>query len=220
MKKDDYLITKLYRKETATNSLLHYASFHPEHTRRGIPVGQFLRVKSNCTENPDFKMEALNLTSRFRERGYSKKVISKAYQRANSSDRQMLLKTNRKDKKRKDDSLRFVTTFNNQWSGLRRILQDNWSILQSDNKIRGIIPKSPLVVAKRAPNLKDILTSSHFQRPTRSLGRGIKLKGSFPCGSCSVCQHMTPTEKFVNRTDGQEFPLKGYVNCKTTQGIF
>ncbi|XP_072006788.1 uncharacterized protein [Engystomops pustulosus] len=37
------LCMDLHRKDTATNSLLHYESFHPQHLKSGIPVGQFIQ---------------------------------------------------------------------------------------------------------------------------------------------------------------------------------
>lgn len=43
---------------------------HPEHLRKGIPKGQFLRVRRNCSDDNDFKMEAADLTRRFQARGY------------------------------------------------------------------------------------------------------------------------------------------------------
>ncbi|XP_069815763.1 uncharacterized protein [Dendropsophus ebraccatus] len=84
--------TSLFRKSTATNSLLHYGSFHPRHLRNGIPTGQFLRIRRNCTDLQTFELEARNLTERLRTRGYPKKVISKAYQRAKGTDRSHLFR--------------------------------------------------------------------------------------------------------------------------------
>lgn len=46
MLKTDQIETKLHRKETATNSLLLYSSFHPYHLKKGLPTGQFLRNPS------------------------------------------------------------------------------------------------------------------------------------------------------------------------------
>ncbi|CAJ0954784.1 unnamed protein product [Ranitomeya imitator] len=67
------VVTTLYRKPTATNSLLHYSSFHPRHLKNGIPTGQFLRLKKKCSLISDFQDEARILTDRFRYRGYPKK---------------------------------------------------------------------------------------------------------------------------------------------------
>ncbi|XP_077112541.1 uncharacterized protein LOC143767905 [Ranitomeya variabilis] len=77
--RDSKITTSLYRKPTATNSLLHFSSFHPQHLKEGIPKGQFYRVKRNCTQQEDFLKHSRDLTSRFRERGYPKKIIPRAY---------------------------------------------------------------------------------------------------------------------------------------------
>ncbi|XP_077137278.1 uncharacterized protein LOC143799794 [Ranitomeya variabilis] len=71
--------TTLYRKPTATNSLLHFNSFHPQHLKTGIPRGQFFRVKRNCSQQDDFDRCSRELTTRFRERGYPHKISTKAY---------------------------------------------------------------------------------------------------------------------------------------------
>ncbi|CAJ0945347.1 unnamed protein product [Ranitomeya imitator] len=88
---DSNVVTTLYRKPTATNSLLHYSSFHPRHLKDGIPTGQFLRLKRNCSLSLDFQNEARSLTDRFKHHGYPKKVISTAFQRARTSPRTDLL---------------------------------------------------------------------------------------------------------------------------------
>ncbi|XP_069609107.1 uncharacterized protein [Ranitomeya imitator] len=85
------VVTTLFRKPTATNSLLRYSSFHPRHLKNGIPTGQFLRLKRNCSLTSDFHHEAKTLTDRFRRRGYPKKIISSAFQRARISPRPDLL---------------------------------------------------------------------------------------------------------------------------------
>ncbi|XP_077155686.1 differentially expressed in FDCP 6 homolog [Ranitomeya variabilis] len=60
------IATTLFQKRTATNNLLHFESFHPAHLRRGIPNGQFLRLRRNCTHTEDFRTESRQLTNRFR----------------------------------------------------------------------------------------------------------------------------------------------------------
>ncbi|XP_069612061.1 uncharacterized protein [Ranitomeya imitator] len=85
------IVTKLFRKPTATNSLLDYRSFHPVHTRMGVPTGQFLRVRRNCTDDSDFQREARELTTRFKNRHYPRGSISRAYQRASAHTQDSLL---------------------------------------------------------------------------------------------------------------------------------
>ncbi|XP_072007089.1 uncharacterized protein [Engystomops pustulosus] len=87
------LTTSLFRKQTATNNLLHFSSFHPRHLKNGIPTGQFLRLKRNCSDQSDFRRHARELTHRFQERGYPQKIISGAFTRAKLSERKDLLQT-------------------------------------------------------------------------------------------------------------------------------
>ncbi|XP_069582528.1 uncharacterized protein [Ranitomeya imitator] len=107
------LVTDLFRKPTATNSLLQYQSFHPQHTRMGIPTGQFLRVRRNCTTDESFRQQARDLSLRFQQRGYPRRVISKAFQRAQSSDQASLLVSR---PRLQDSTVRFITEYSTNWN--------------------------------------------------------------------------------------------------------
>lgn len=75
----DRLTTCTYRKLTAANTLLQASSHHPDHLVKGIPMGQFLQIHRNCSRDDDFHREAGEIRfSRFRDRGYSYKVLKKA----------------------------------------------------------------------------------------------------------------------------------------------
>lgn len=50
----DHVITGLYRKPKAGNSLLMAQSNHPKHPVKGIPVGQCVRLHRICSEDLDF----------------------------------------------------------------------------------------------------------------------------------------------------------------------
>lgn len=59
--KNGVLHIKIYRKKTATNSLLQWNSCHPRPVVKGIPKGQFLRVKRNCSDNITFRTQSAEL---------------------------------------------------------------------------------------------------------------------------------------------------------------
>ncbi|KAM4050614.1 uncharacterized protein ACNLHF_017504 isoform 2-T2 [Anomaloglossus baeobatrachus] len=134
--KDGRLETGLYRKPTATNSLLSFDSFHPFHTRRGVPIGQFLRVRRNCTLSEEFRTQANDLTHRFRRRGYPRSVLSNAYRRAKNETQQSLIQ---KQPAKGDQPLRLVTDYNNQWKQVKQILSKNWAILTSDPQVSSLV---------------------------------------------------------------------------------
>ncbi|XP_044160464.1 uncharacterized protein LOC122945461 [Bufo gargarizans] len=181
--KDGRLVTSLFRKHTATNNILHFSSFHPEHLKTGIPGGQFLRLRRNCTEMCDFKAASEDLSTRLHERGYPKKVISRAFENARGSIREDLFIPRPKPR---DSKVRLITKYNNQWSDLYKILDTHWFLLQSEGKLAAYVDEKPKMIARRATNLKDTLVSSHFQRPVSSTGRGIALKGTYSCGNCNT----------------------------------
>ncbi|CAJ0929934.1 unnamed protein product [Ranitomeya imitator] len=124
--------TCLYRKPTATNTVLEYHSFHPPHTKRGVPVGQFLRTRRNCTQDGDFRKEAQDLTLRLKRRAYPNKCISQAYQRARLQSQASVLKP---IKRSPDKSVQFITGYNTHWSQtsqeLRRRIQKHLSTINT-----------------------------------------------------------------------------------------
>lgn len=72
LNKVGHVRTKLY-KNTAMNSLLHASSYHSKSLIKNIPTGQYLRARSNCTDQVDFEKEAKVLGGRFQDRGYNNK---------------------------------------------------------------------------------------------------------------------------------------------------
>lgn len=208
------ITTRLHRKCTATNSLLHFQSFHPEHLRRGIPKGQFLRVRRNCTNDSDFKEEADDLTRRFQARGYPRKTISKAYITAKNTPRKDLLTP----KPRKTNTeVRVITRFNNQWDELRGVYNKNWHILTVDPKIALYIADKPNLVARRAPNLRDKLSRSHFSRQTQKKATHV---GTYPCGRCNICEFMLSDKTFIHPETQEVQSLKHFINCRTSNVIY
>ncbi|CAJ0961638.1 unnamed protein product [Ranitomeya imitator] len=165
MVRNNRINTTLFRKSTATNNVLHYSSFHPSHLRNSIPKGQFLHLCRNCSTMLDFQMEARSLTNRFQERGYPHKIIARAFKHAHQRSRDEVLETRQRVT---HNQLSLITKFHNQWGDVHHILNENWDILLSDPRLKTIIPERPRVVARRARNLKDCLSRSHFKRATYS----------------------------------------------------
>ncbi|XP_077117394.1 uncharacterized protein LOC143773978 [Ranitomeya variabilis] len=95
---DGLLSSDAFRKVTAVNSVLHASSSHPPHVVNAVPTGQFLRIKRICSNSLDFEARAKKMKTRFLERGYSKRSIKRAYNRARNTDRnQLLYSSNKKE---------------------------------------------------------------------------------------------------------------------------
>ncbi|XP_073514025.1 uncharacterized protein [Phyllobates terribilis] len=113
-----YLMTDVYRKDTATNTILHSSSSHPPATIKGIPVGQFLRLRRICTDNELFQHQSQDLTRRFKDRGYSNRTIKAGYKRAQKTNRQQLLYGKRTMNEDTYNHIRFISDYNVQWPEL------------------------------------------------------------------------------------------------------
>ncbi|XP_077137802.1 uncharacterized protein LOC143803929 [Ranitomeya variabilis] len=90
-----FIHTDVFRKPTSTNSLLHFSSSHQSSLIRGIPVGQFLRMRRICSDEESFEKQSRDLSRRFTERGYSSQAIERGYWRAKHTDRSRALNKQR-----------------------------------------------------------------------------------------------------------------------------
>ena len=66
--KNNYLLTRLYRKPTDIQSYLHDYSYYPNATKRDIPYSQPLRMKRICSEMSELTMNLNNLKSTLKSR--------------------------------------------------------------------------------------------------------------------------------------------------------
>lgn len=110
---DGTIVTWVFQKRTATNSFLHWESYHPISLCLGIPIGQYLHVRRNCTDEEGFE-----LYSRFQARGYPKKVLHQAYYRAKTPPREPLLM---KKETRSNKQIRCVGTYDGNNARIKQI---------------------------------------------------------------------------------------------------
>ncbi|XP_069606611.1 uncharacterized protein [Ranitomeya imitator] len=108
---DGHLSTTVYRKPTATNSLLHASSLHPRSTTNSIPIGQFLRIKRICSEEAQFEAQSRALRERFQDRGYNRRAIQKGYWRAKNIPRQQLLHKNQPASRKTEQDNQYIFYF-------------------------------------------------------------------------------------------------------------
>ncbi|KAM9324507.1 LOW QUALITY PROTEIN: uncharacterized protein PAF06_000559 [Gastrophryne carolinensis] len=210
--------TTLHRKKTATNNLLCFDSFHQDNLKKGIPVVQLLRARRNCSLDADFLKEAKEMEGRFRNRGYPKNIIRKAFKRARDTPRENLLRYKQKNKENQE--VRYVTQYNSNWNNLRSILRAHWNILKTDPYLTEWTKRGPLMTAKRAPNLRDKLCSSHYTRPKNWLEKNMMKGSSQPCGRCNICRLVKRKETIQSVTTGQKYGIKQQLNCRSEGVIY
>ncbi|XP_040206678.1 uncharacterized protein LOC120937480 [Rana temporaria] len=221
------IVTNTFRKPTAGNTLLHATSHHPWALIRGIPIGQFLRIRRNCTQIKDFHKESKELGQRFRKRGYPNSTIRQAKLRAVKQTREKILGLEPDDERKgKMDRERvgLVTTYGTHWDYLRQILGKHWHLLMLDNKLKQILGPRPNMIAKRAPTIGDTLVHSEYTRGSikgqTTLSFAKHIGGMHPCGHCSICKYVMKTNSFKNSSGKNIYKVKPFVNCSTTFVVY
>ncbi|KAM4012635.1 uncharacterized protein ACNLHF_004665 [Anomaloglossus baeobatrachus] len=219
---DGFIHTDVYRKPTATNSLLHASSSHLPSLIHGIPIGQFLRAKRICSSEMTFESQSKDISRRFMERGYSRRSIKNGYKRAKNCNRNDLLFAPKNRSKEGPDVTRVISTYNSQWRDFKAILERHWSILCTDPILKNYIPPKPSLVARRSRNLRHILVHSHYEaRPkTKSNEVSNPLNGFFPCGLCKACGNCVKTKFFKNHDGTRRYAIWKTLSCSSSGMIY
>ncbi|KAJ1122525.1 hypothetical protein NDU88_001011 [Pleurodeles waltl] len=108
--KDGFLKTEVFYKPTDRNNLLQFQSFHPRSLKDNLPVGQFLRLRRNCSELAHYTKRAKKLTKKLRAKGYLAHITRRAEKKGRFSHGYLLLQPSERSEKK--ERLICVTTFN------------------------------------------------------------------------------------------------------------
>lgn len=216
LREDGSIFSTLYRKETAGNTILHSASSHPRTLIHSIPYSQYLRIRRNCARDEDFEREARALYDRLLNRGYSKKVLKRAYQQAKQNLRDTLI-----FKQKVRDShptIKLITTFTAHQQEIRNLISNNWHFLSEDPVISKYVANVPQITYRRSRSISDAIVHSHLQSSI-SLTGAEGGNGTFRCGHCQFCP-------WIKEGIGCSLPrggfhkLKGYADCTTTGIVY
>ncbi|KAJ1103765.1 hypothetical protein NDU88_001186 [Pleurodeles waltl] len=111
----DKIESRLYRKPTACNTLLHATSAHPRHQIEAIPLGEMIRARRNCSKAEEFGKQIRDMGQRFIARGYSETLIHKSMRKVWKIPRRQTLDlgTSRKKDKahNRDHKIRIVLDY-------------------------------------------------------------------------------------------------------------
>ena len=216
-----YLRTDLYTKPTDSNNYLHYYSAHPGHCKRGIPLGQFLRLRRICSEDRAFLRHSIDKAKHLVRRNYPVEVVTQAFEKAWKKNRHELLTNKMRDREDKDNPNILVTTYNPGFKALKDIVRENWDILGRSCSTREIHEKGTLIAHRRPKNLRDLLVRAKLPRiptTTVSVSRG-------PCNpcrtkTCRYCPKLNKSGHITCTASGREYTTKHNVTCKSSNIIY
>lgn len=213
------LHSRLYRKETACNAILHAHSSHPTHQIDSIPYGEFVRVRRNCSEESDFLNCIGDMRNRFLKRGYPFPVINRAAERIAKTERKATL-SNRSKPIESAHTVRLIIDYNNTSLATKRSIQKHWKILLADKTLKDVISARPQITYRRGRCLKNRLSPTVPFSDTKPTWLTERNKGFFKCGFCGVCKFAKHgTTSFTGHTKTLH-KINRNINCTTRYVVY
>lgn len=216
----DNLCTTIYRKPLSRNTLLRAESNHPKHLVKNIPVGQFLRLRRNCSTDSEFQSKAVDMKERFLSRGYSEYNVSRAFTKASRTDRSSLLV--KKQPAVSPQRLCFSTEFSPRTGEVKNVILKHWHVLQNDPTLMNICAQPPIFSCRKSRSIKDRVVHSMIQRRPISPPSWLSTPpvGFFRCGRCVHCSNSNDTKYFTHPRTGKKYSINSFINCNSTHVVY
>ena len=139
------------------------------------------------------------------------KQFSEVKKKTRSEARQKQIKQD------KVSDLKFITAYNPALPNIHNIIQNNLSILHTDENMKKIFPsKSIKTLYRREKNLKKILSPSLFPAKPKNSESCIT-----SCKKCDICKNYLLTDnKFTCKVTGRLYNVRGNLSCNSSDVIY
>ena len=182
--------TTLHIKSTDRHQYLHYASSHPEHTKRSVVFSQTLRISRLCSEENDFKNYRSQMKSWFLKREYPEKLIDNEMRKVKFCKEGI--------KKAKEFKAYHLLLRGN----LGIIINQNIYLLNMNEKTTEVFSPQPMVSPRSPLKISSYLVRAKLY----SLDRVV---GSTKCGKkrCEICMNVSGTNTFTSTVTGKTYKI-------------
>ena len=216
--KNNRLIVELYTKPTDTHNYLHFQSYHPSHTKRGGPYGQFLRVRRNCTLDSDYEKHSSYIKDKYIQRGYPVDLVENSRLKALQCDRKDLLNPDRSNKQNKTDKnvLPLILKHHPSNYQVHKIIMDNWGLLKYSDLCKNALPEKPLFVSRRNTNLKDVLIRSRLEPDPGPVNIWKPCRNFY----CTLCATLRTNKYCLSTMTKRRYKTPSFARCRTTNVIY
>eukprot|EP00079_Xenopus_tropicalis_P014684 XP_004911451.1 PREDICTED: uncharacterized protein LOC101735191 [Xenopus tropicalis] len=214
--------TRLFRKPTDRNSILHASSYHPPATIKGIPYSQFLRVIRNNSSPDTARIQLQDMFDRFLERGYKEQLLLTQLQRALTHTQDTLLN---KDCTRdaQPAPLIFTTTFSSTSRALSESITKNWPMVNQDESLSLYHASKPVIGYKRGNSLRDLLVTTDFKNydgKQKDWLSSYKKLGCYKCPDCVTCRCLLCGPDFPHPHTGKRYKILHRLGCLSTFVVY
>ena len=223
--KDNGITTDLYTKPTDTHNYLRYDSAHNPSVTKGLPYGQFLRLRRICQTNDMYNKHANEMIVDFTRQGYPINLLQRAKEKAMDKDRDALL-TQEQAKKDYEDKLFLITTYQPGFGELKSIVQSNWDLLKKSVATKNLSNKQLIVGYRRPKNLWDLLVKAKIDyHPDQDNATNTTRERTGPLNSCTrnncrYCTKLNTSGRIRCTYTDRAYVAKHNVSCQSNNLIY
>ena len=219
---ENQLVTDLYTKPTDRNTYLPYNSAHPQHCMRGLPYGQFLRIRRICSNNEDFEKHSAVKAAQLLQHGYPKELLVEGMFKAYSKHRESLLtKPCLKKAQTVSEHIYLTTTYNKEFSGLREQVESTWDLLERSSTTRSLKEKTLKVGYRRPKSLKDLLIRAKLPQPRVEHTSETHKAHARCCNrNCRYCQRLNTKGYIQAHATGRKYSTRKKADCASNNLVY
>ncbi|XP_043934439.1 uncharacterized protein LOC122807592 [Protopterus annectens] len=168
--------SKIYRKETFTNSYVHFSSAHPRHIIRNIPKGQFIRACRMTSDENELLAELAFIRNMFHQRGYPPQLLNDTIREVLSKrtshypalldkfdPSHIFSSSNNFGKSKNCDNMVCSLDMSTDGNNIKKILENNWKIIEGNSDIFKVLGNKPSFVFRNNYNIKKALEFNKFK---------------------------------------------------------
>ena len=173
-----------------------------------------LRLRRICDDDETFEKRASEYQHYFIARDHKPSIVEKQFSAVKKKRCEARQKQTKQDKV---SHLKFITSYNPALPNIHNIIQNNRSILYTDENMKKIFPsKSITTLYRREKNLQEILSPSLFPAKSKNSESCITL-----CKKCDICKnYLISDNKFESKVTGGFYNVRGNLPCNSSYVIY
>ena len=185
--------------------------------QKGHPINQGLRMRRIFSDETKFRIRSEELVGWLVDRGYKECFVREQIVRASKLDRKGLFNQEGRCSNKKKDRVPLAVTVHPALNERMGIVDKLHAMLDDSEQHKEAFKEQPLVVFRRAPNLKDNLVRAKLPR---SQTEGVR--GCFKCGKvrCQVYSFMSEGSSFKCNISGRDYYINSNFNCDSSGVVY
>uniref|UniRef100_A0A8C5MIH2 Reverse transcriptase domain-containing protein n=1 Tax=Leptobrachium leishanense TaxID=445787 RepID=A0A8C5MIH2_9ANUR len=204
--KDGRILTKTHFKDVHVNGYIDRSSDHYPPWLNGIPKGQMVRVRRNCSDVEQYQSQSQKLIHEFVAKGYEKQTLNIIKEDVLKMERSTLL-VNKQQEINKEDIISFILDYHVYNREIRNSIVRHWPILKRDSILNTMLPDKPSIIYRGGRSAGRQLVKNHIIEKKSISGNPFGIQAVFyGCGQCIACRKTSNKKRTIrefasSRTD-------------------